>query len=1042
MVPVRIADVFSGLFRSNKPVFSQLLTGNSQYDQRELQALRQKSLLLSSKRDGCLYVFLKKFLLRVSLRGTVSVVADLLQLALAAAGRLCADNTVGLSFSSGAASQPQPAGNPGGDARSGAASPVFRVNSLNPVFKSLGCEDDGLVSNILHGNERWASPPVCRSPSQSAQLDEAEVSRIIKRQVLQTVRQARKRLQSEKDGVRAAGGSSERLQEFLVCRGEGWEVNNCSIDGEGHCFYTVTHEKALSPLQQRGNLGGTFLCKGRYHQAYSVASEDSVSAKRLNAGSPMPAVQKHAQTAQGSCRMAHFCSSGMVFCINTQGAVPRSRVLRFGRGVSEEAVLSLSLSAHPVVGCFLVVVKSASAVYGNVLGTASASLTSAGTDSNKESLEEFNGSEESADTRTLKNSWGNATTEEVHRATRSVSECSGGSGESHVEAVVATNEPTLTASQHVEATRDQPDILYGHHRASAGTAEAEPAADEEAVHEQASGESQLTPTPRREDLGVYAVETASLLGSLGDRQATAAQRANTQTQVGELAEGTKNERVADEHSMWWFCPCQQDPTFYFPVAEWLHDEAIHNAAQSICRQFRGSPNTSVCRAYFGEDCSVAFGEAMAASNAAYAATRLVAYAADAEVRHELEGSSSLRLLPSPRSSGSGFYDANHAVHLAASRALREAATAAARAESAPSSGYILWQPGVKVKRPKTGEQVIDFGSALLIRARTAGASDPNETSRAAGLYSQRGRRSFGCITGETVAVISQDARHLEVRDALPSPLGFIVVPAEAANRIVKQPSEESPGRISSRNPVSLTSFLASFVMRGPPAIQNRGEAVGVNPSGGTSSDDGRQAPAEGPGVSAEFSAGGSPAPTPESSHQRSIPAVNVVFLVDTLRLCRFAGADVASSASQTSGPRWGSYEGAFLDKRADIQLENPAEPTAMPEKGESSRNFEPGTEHYLCSLEDTLTNGSKHETAPESGQRCSCKTGNFCSVGDSRAPALHPHFADVLLLCADGVEIPSHRALLAARCSFFEARLTRTCWEAQRNDKVRLFVRS
>ncbi|KAL8449330.1 hypothetical protein Emed_003211 [Eimeria media] len=993
MTPVRIADVFSALFRTNKPVFSQLLTGNSQYDQRELQALRQKSLLLSSKRDGCLYVFLKKFLLRVSLRGTVTVVADLLQLALAAAGRLCPDKPVGLSSSSGtfgAASQPHLAGSQEDDVRSGAASPVFRVNSLSHVFKSLGCEDDGLVSTTLHSNERWASPPVCRSPSQSAQLDESAVSRIIKRQVLQTVRQARKRLQSITDEARASDGSSERLQEFLTCRGEGWEVNNCSIDGEGHCFYTVTYEKALSPLQQRG----------------------------------------------------------MIFCIDTQGAVPRSRILRFGRGVPEDAVLSLSLSAHPVIGCFLVVAKSASAVYGDVFGTASASSSPAGTDSNRGSFEGCNESEEFADDTALEKPWGNATEEEVRRATRSDSECSEACDPSNIGAVMTSDEPLATDSHFVEGTENQREAPGSPQQTSVRSCEGEPVADGDAVHEQTSGESQPTPTPRAEDLGVHAVETASLLGSLGDRQATAARRADTQTQVGESVVGTKKETGADEHSTWWFCPCQQDPTFYFPVAEWLHDEPIHDAAQSICRQFRGSASTSVCRAYFGEDCSVAVGEAIAASNAAHAAAALVASAADAEVRRETEGSLSLRLLSSSHGSKSALYDASHAVHVAASRALQEAATAAARAESAPSSGYILWQPGVKVRRPKTGEQVIDFGSAVIIRARTAGGPEPNRAIHAVGPCSQRGGRSLGCITGETVAVISQDARHLEVRDALPSPLGFIVVPAEAANKIVKQSSEEFPGRLGSRTPVSLTSFLASFVMRTPPALQNRVEGVGVNPSaGGTGSDDGRQAPTDGQGVSAELAAGGAPAQAPESSHQRAVPAVNVVFLVDTLRLCRFAGAHVASSASQASGPKWGLYEEYSLNKSEDVQPENPAESTSraaawpLIEKRESSRNFELGAKHFLGSAEDNLTNGSKLESAPEYGQRCSCKTGNFSSAGDSSAPALHPHFADVLLLCADGVEIPSHRALLAARCSFFEARLTRTHWEARGNDKVTIDLR-
>lgn len=29
----------------------------------------------------------------------------------------------------------------------------------------------------------------------------------------------------------------------------------------------------------------------------------------------------------------------------------------------------------------------------------------------------------------------------------------------------------------------------------------------------------------------------------------------------------RNELVAEEHSSWWFCPCDDDPSFFYPVSE-------------------------------------------------------------------------------------------------------------------------------------------------------------------------------------------------------------------------------------------------------------------------------------------------------------------------------------------------------------------------------------------------------------------------------------------------------------------------------------------
>lgn len=144
-------------------------------------------------------------------------------------------------------------------------------------------------------------------------------------------------------------------------------------------------------------------------------------------------------------------------------------------------------------------------------------------------------------------------------------------------------------------------------------------------------------------------------------------------------------------------------------------------AQSVCRQFRGSASTSVCRAYFGDSCGIAVQEATAAATAARAAALLSAAAAEAAVCHKMEGTSS----PFPGSSAGRGTKASspieHDMHGAVRKALNEATRAAARAESAPCSGYILWQPGVKVRRPKTGEEAISFGSAILICARSTGS---------------------------------------------------------------------------------------------------------------------------------------------------------------------------------------------------------------------------------------------------------------------------------------------------------------------------------
>lgn len=242
-----------------------------QYDQKQLQALRQKSLLLSNRRDGCLYLFLKKFLVRISLRGTVTVTADLLEFALAAAGRLCSSKTTGVtsSLTAGITGQAQQLG--AEEACNGSGrTPTHRLSSLRHFCQELGYEENGSFSTATGGiiaccgdhspfsGELFSSVQVEGSPASPPPGMHAE----------ENIRQLHDRLLKCGSGAYfGVSGSivAARREEFLASRGESWEVNNCCIDGEGRCFYTVAHMNALSPVQQRGKLRacGCFLSHRR-----------------------------------------------------------------------------------------------------------------------------------------------------------------------------------------------------------------------------------------------------------------------------------------------------------------------------------------------------------------------------------------------------------------------------------------------------------------------------------------------------------------------------------------------------------------------------------------------------------------------------------------------------------------------------------------------------------------------------------------------------------------------------------------------------------
>lgn len=175
---------------------------------------------------------------------------------------------------------------------------------------------------------------------------------------------------------------------------------------------------------------------------------------------------------------------------------------------------------------------------------------------------------------------------------------------------------------------------------------------------------------------------------------------------------------------------------------------MHAAAQSICRQFRGGPDTSVCRAFFWEDCGVAVHEGTAAATAAHIAELLMAAAVESAVSAERK---ILKCTCTSYPTGSQFKQScciDPDLHAAATRALSEAAVAASRAEAAASSGYILWQPGIKVRRPKTGEEAISFGSAILIRAHTTDTLSTHADERASEVAHRLPyKRALGSITG-------------------------------------------------------------------------------------------------------------------------------------------------------------------------------------------------------------------------------------------------------------------------------------------------------
>lgn len=240
--------------------------------------------------------------------------------------------------------------------------------------------------------------------------------------------------------------------------------------------------------------------------------------------------------------------------------------------------------------------------------------------------------------------------------------------------------------------------------------------------------------------------------------------------------------------------------------------------------------------------------------------------------------------------------------------------------------------------------------------------------------------------------------------------------------------------------MSLTSFLASFIAGSSSAAAERETQAGVTtPLGEGSPEDAQQFAAEVQLTESALagsmtSAGAYTNGAQDSTCRRAVPAVNIVFLVDTLRLCRPAEAR----------PVQGSWGHNCLQTMSDQRLLGLTETATGEicekrtcESSQRRTKNEKKREQRAAALGDKARSDAVTQSASgfTGGNTCLCRETDGC-LGDPPTPVLHSHFADVTLLCADGFEVSSHRALLAARCSFFEAKLTRPHWEARGADKA------
>lgn len=186
-----------------------------QFDQEQLHRLRKKAALHGNRRDGCLYLLLRNFLLRISLRGRVFVVADLLELAMAEAARLL------------------------GSAATPAESPLP--------------EDKGLFAfqELLQELSRQ----VQKADPQEVEGFVAAVDFVAEKLKEDNFRGSQEAASHRRRKTELSKGRSaevKRLKRFVESKSSGWEVSGVCIDGEGVCYFALLELADTRLEAQRG----------------------------------------------------------------------------------------------------------------------------------------------------------------------------------------------------------------------------------------------------------------------------------------------------------------------------------------------------------------------------------------------------------------------------------------------------------------------------------------------------------------------------------------------------------------------------------------------------------------------------------------------------------------------------------------------------------------------------------------------------------------------------------------------------------------------
>lgn len=294
----------------------------------------------------------------------------------------------------------------------------------------------------------------------------------------------------------------------------------------------------------------------------------------------------------------------------------RARVLQFGRGVSEGAVLSLSLTAHPVTGCVLVVAKSAPAIRGSTLGSPALPFGPVTKDSSSGVSSESSGKRHASDhspplvdSGTTSGAYVEACGSPLNFANQAATD---GSPRSSVATVdgqgVSSDHHRGTDNSHSATSDVSTDVLAQFETRDSseddiGTVMTEclrsqiplplsgicslsggncplfsrPLLYINGVSTTLCAALQATSEepPQRPAIRGHSSEATGVVEPLNGRQQTGGQDAGTLSGRGH-AEQMESQGSPDEHSTWWFCPCEEDPSFYFPVAECLSGEMKKN----------------------------------------------------------------------------------------------------------------------------------------------------------------------------------------------------------------------------------------------------------------------------------------------------------------------------------------------------------------------------------------------------------------------------------------------------------------------------------